>query len=264
MSDPVSSLPDPTSQSTGHDPYAVPDSVTVCVTSCARLDLLERTMASFRRFHSGGRFLISEDSADPAVIRAVGEAHPYATILSGSTRLGVMGSIDRLYSHVQTPWICHLEDDWEFSGPIDWAACMGLMEHRPDIANVSVRVFTEIKAKHRKHSDRLDFAGQPFSVMRPESHPEYYGWSPNPGLIRTALWERFKPFSAVYPDRMSGVVKEAGMTMAYALPGVAAHIGIQRNVTDPTMPARPKNKLAKIVRAFKKQLYYAGLRNDPF
>ena len=44
------------------------DDVTVCVTSCARLDLLSATMRSFRAFNPGGRTIISEDSADAAVI----------------------------------------------------------------------------------------------------------------------------------------------------------------------------------------------------
>jgi 2-hydroxychromene-2-carboxylate isomerase len=132
------------------------------------------------------------------------------------------------------------------------------------IPNVSLRVFQEIKAKHRKRSAPVRFQCQPFAIMQERSHPEYYAWSPNSGIVRTALWERLKPFAAVSPDRMSGVMKEGGLTMAYALPGVAAHIGIQRNVIDPTMPVRPKTKITKMIRAFKKQLYYFGLRHDPF
>jgi hypothetical protein len=49
-------------------PARIPDSVTICITSCGRLDLLEKTLASFRAFNAGGRFLISEDSTDAAVI----------------------------------------------------------------------------------------------------------------------------------------------------------------------------------------------------
>jgi hypothetical protein len=52
--------------------------------------------------------------------------------------------------------------------------------------------------------------------------------------------------------------------MAFLLPGVARHIGQERNVTDPTMPARPKSRLGKWLRGIKKKLYYLGLRKEPF
>jgi hypothetical protein len=100
--------------------------------------------------------------------------------------------------------------------------------------------------------------------MHKDAHPEYYAWSPNPGLIKRDLYQRFAPFARVNPDRMSGVMKEAGLTQAFLLPGVARHIGYGRNVVDPTMPARPKSRPAKWLRAIKKKLYYAGLRKEPF
>src|SRR5438105_256747 len=77
---------------------AVPDSVTVCVTSCGRPDLLARTLESFRHFNPGGNILISEDCADPAVIAEITAAYPDMTVLSGPERLGHMLSIDRLFS----------------------------------------------------------------------------------------------------------------------------------------------------------------------
>ena len=245
-------------------PTEIPATVTVCITSCGRLDLLARTLEGFRRHNTGGRFLLSEDSCDAAVIAEVTRTYPDFTVLSGETRLGIMGSIDRLYSRVETPFICHLEDDWDFDSPIDWKAGLGLLEARPDIANVSLRAFDEIKPKHRAKSDPLTFAEGDFALMRPEAHPEYYAWSPNPGLITKRLYERYAPFSRVFPDTMSKLMKQDSLTMAYLLPGVARHSGKGRNVVDPTMPARPKSWPAKWARAIKKKLYYAGLRSEPF
>lgn len=245
-------------------PSAIPDTVTVCVTSCGRLDLLARTLESFRRYNAGGRYLISEDSCDAAVIAEVTRAYPESRVLSGEIRLGLMGSMDRLYSVVETPYIFHLEDDWDFDAPVDWQAAIALLEARPDIANVNLRVFEEIKPRHRAKSDPLRFQGRDFAIMRPEAHPEYYAWSSNPGLITRKLYERYAPFNRVIHDRMSGLMKQDGLTMAYLLPGVARHSGKGRNVVDPTMPARPKSRPAKWLRAIRKKLYYAGLRKEPF
>ena len=242
----------------------IPDDVTVCITSCGRLDLLDETLSSFRRWNTGGRFLLSEDSADAAVIDEVRRRYPDMTVLTGEGRTGIMRSIDRLYEAVETPYILHLEDDWAFDGPVDFVAGIGLLKRNPDIANVCVRVFEEIREKYRDRSDPLTFAGAQFAVMRADAHPEFFAWSPNPGLIARDLYRHYAPFARVMPDQMSGVMKKDGLTQAFLLPGVARHIGHGRNVVDPTMPARPKSRPAKWLRAIKKKLYYAGLRKEPF
>lgn len=242
----------------------IPDTVTVCITSCGRLDLLAETLQSFRAYNSGGRYLLSEDSTDPDVIAEVTRRYPEIKVLSGSERLGLMGSIDRLYSAVETPYIFHLEDDWTFDGPVDWAAAIALLESNPNVANVSLRAFDEIKPKFQARSDRADYAGRVFQIMRTNAHPEFFGWSSNPGLIATSLYHTYKPFKRMLHDQMSGAIKKDGRVVAYLLPGVARHIGRGRNVVDPMMPARPKSRPLKWLRAFKKQLYYAGLRKEPF
>jgi hypothetical protein len=242
----------------------IPDSVTVCITSCGRLDLLAATLAGFRRHNIGGRYLLSEDSTDTAAIATLQATYPEMTVLSGTERLGLMGSIDRLYRRVETPHIFHLEDDWAFDGPVNWSAAIACLEQRPDVANVSVRDINEIKEKYRMRSDATMIAGTDFRIMRLDAHPESFGWSSNPGLITRAMYQQYAPFGRVIHDRMSGIIKADGKTLAYLLPGVARHIGQERTVTDPMMPARPKSRPAKWLRAIKKKLYYAGLRKEPF
>ena len=178
----------------------IPASVTVCITSCGRLDLLAQTLASFREFNSGGTYIVSEDSTDPAVIAELKKRYPEMQVLSGPERLGLMGSIDRLYSAVQTPFIFHLEDDWEFDGPIDWTAAIALLQSNPKVAHVCLRAFDEIKPKYRSRSDAISCAGARFQLMRGNAHPEFFGWSSNPGLIATSLYQTYKPFG-----RMLGV-----------------------------------------------------------
>ena len=167
----------------------IPDSVTVTVTSCARLDLLAQTFESFRKYNTGGRFIVSEDSTDAAVIETVRRTYPDMTVLSGPDRIGIMASIDRLYEQVKTPYIFHLEDDWAFDGPVDWHAAIAILEARTNVANVCVRAIDEIKEKYRSRSDVVAFDGATFRVMHADAHPEFFGWSPNPGLIKTALYQ---------------------------------------------------------------------------
>ena len=242
----------------------IPETVTVCITSCGRLDLLAQTLTSFRAHNSGGRYLLSEDSTDHTVIARVRETYPEMTVLSGDTRLGLMGSIDRLYAQVATPYLFHLEDDWTFVGSVDWAAAITLLEQRPDVAQVCLRDISEIKGKYRLRSDLTAIAGRQFRVMHTTSHPEFFAWSSNPGLMSVATYRRYQPFNRLQHDQMSGLMKKDGLRQAFLLPGVAKHIGQGRNIVDPTMPARPKSRPLKWLRAIRKKLYYAGLRKEPF
>jgi hypothetical protein len=127
----------------------IPAAVTICITSCGRFDLLTQTMDTFRRFNLSGTILLSEDSGDTAVIQAIAAQYPDVRILSGSTRLGLMGSVDRLYAQVEMPFIFHIEDDWEFDGPVAWEAAIQALEEHPDISNVCLRDFNEIRPKFR-------------------------------------------------------------------------------------------------------------------
>ena len=68
----------------------IPDSVTVTITSCGRLDLLDQTLTAFQSFNSGGRYLINEDSGDAQVIEAVKKRMPEATVLTGEGRTGLI------------------------------------------------------------------------------------------------------------------------------------------------------------------------------
>jgi len=242
----------------------VPDTVTICLTSCGRLDLLKRSLGSFEAFNPGGALIISEDSADPAMRDAIDRDFPRAQLLWEPERRGLMRSIDRMYAQVKTPYIFHTEDDWLFDAPVDWAAAIRLLETRAEVSNISVRAFDEIKPKYRARSDRAEVGEAVFQVMRLDAHPEFFGWSSGPGLMRRQTYLAHAPFARMLHDQVSAAIKREGGREAYALPGVARHIGQERNVTDPTTPPRAKTKLGKYVRWAKKRLYYWGLRKDPY
>lgn len=216
----------------------VPGNVTVCVTSCNRLDLLDRTLSSFCRFNPGGRLLISEDCADPQVAAGVQERYPHARVLWGDRRVGITASIDRLYQAVETDYLFHLEDDWEFNGAVNWTAAVACLEQEPGLSNICVRRFREIKLSWQLKSTPLVVSGARFRVMRRDAHSVFFGWSPNPGLLRTKTYQDHAPFSRMNPDEISRYFKNLGMTMAFLVPGVARHIGQGRHVSDPTLPPR--------------------------
>ncbi len=45
------------------EPRAIPPEVTICITSCGRLNLLAETLATFRAHNTGGVYHLSDDLA---------------------------------------------------------------------------------------------------------------------------------------------------------------------------------------------------------
>ena len=218
----------------------VPDDVTLCVTSCARPDLLGDTLASFRRYHSISRMIVSEDSGDPRMRDWLAQNCPGATILFGPVKTGMMASIDRLYGAVETPYIFHLEDDWAFDGPVDFAAAKAALDADATISVVCVRVFGELKGKHRARAAARAAHGLDLRFMPADAHPQWYGYTSNPGTLRKAFWEVHRPVARFKHDELSQAAKAKGWRVAYAAPGVARHIGIGRHVADPFQPRAGK------------------------
>ena len=99
--------------------------------------------------------------------------------------------------------------------------------------------------------------------MRLDAHPEFFGWSNGPGLMRTDIYLDYAPFGRSAMTR-SPRWSRATAAGRRSLPGVAHHIGQGRNVVDPTAPPRAKSKVGKYVRWAKKRLYHTGPRKEPF
>lgn len=96
------------------------NNVTLVLTSCGRMDLLEKTLDSFFKFNTYPieRFLITEDSEDPAIFAQCNELNKkYGNVLEfifNEKRLGQSKSIDKAYDTVTTKYVFHCEEDWEF------------------------------------------------------------------------------------------------------------------------------------------------------
>lgn len=93
--------------------------VTVTITACDRLDLLERTLRSFLQFNTYPihKFIIRDDSGmdDPyykTMWLMSSLKQPFSVLERG--QLGQAASIDRMLEAVETDYVFHLEDDWEF------------------------------------------------------------------------------------------------------------------------------------------------------
>lgn len=95
--------------------------VTFVMTACGRPDLMEKTLDTFMQFNTYPieRWIITEDSADPEIFSQCKTLNDkkYQNKLEfmfNETKLGQARSIDLAYSMVDTEYVFHCEEDWEF------------------------------------------------------------------------------------------------------------------------------------------------------
>ena len=98
--------------------------VTFVMTACGRPDLMEKTLDSFFKFNDYPieRYIITEDSADPEIFKECKSLNDkkYQNKLEfvfNERKLGQSKSIDLAYSMVETEFVFHCEEDWEFYNP---------------------------------------------------------------------------------------------------------------------------------------------------
>jgi Glycosyl transferase family 2/SEC-C motif len=154
--------------------------ITVVITSCNRHDLLARTLESFRAHETEkrvARILVAEDGdADPGPVCARFGAEHFRS----GERVGQIKLIDQAYARITTPYIFHLEDDWEFYRSGFMERSRQLLDADPKTLMVWLRAWN-------------DTNGWPLSFRAPDGswgqmafgyQGVWYGFAFNPGLRR--------------------------------------------------------------------------------
>ena len=216
---------------------------TVVITSCGRFDLLERTLRTLQPHLDGplDAVVVIEDSGDASAGDVVHSIVPDARVLVNERQRGQLASIDRAYEQVRTPLIFHCEDDWEFTAGGFLEDSATLLDEFANLSLVSLRPRDEINKLVRgtptRHCDGVNYFR-----ADPSLHPEYFGYSFNPGLRRTSDYRRLGPFASYSGEReISYCFKRLGYTMAYLEHACVTHIGNERHVDDPQTHLRARN-----------------------
>jgi len=94
------------------------EGVTVVVTSCNRVHHLERMIQSFLNYNTYKifKFIIIEDGENNFSELIVNKYLPVekCIYLYNKKNMGQLLSIDKAYQYVETKYIFHIEEDWEF------------------------------------------------------------------------------------------------------------------------------------------------------
>lgn len=225
--------------------------ITLVVTSCGRHDLLERTLRSFCQFNTYPikETVIVEDGPLPAPswLWKLTSLGPRTWIANGP-RMGQIYSVDRAYAEVNTEYIFHCEDDWEFFRAGFIEESLDILHDWPSVLQVWMRDDSE----HPVVKDHT----YPFSYMKPEWRKERgEGWSGfafNPGLRRLCDYERIGSYGRhVSYDRkfcgelhLSRLYWDLGFVCA-KIPAACKHIGGgNRHVSWATAPKNSRVLIA--------------------
>lgn len=181
--------------------FEVTSDVTLVVTSCARFELLRRTLESFARHNTYPvrSCILTEDSGNEAVFDALPEGwREHTQVLLNRPKLGQILSIDKAYSLVTTPYIFHCEDDWEFHRPGFVEDSKIALESSADTLQVWLRSYyhdLRIHSPFHGLAAREVQQGVAFYQLTSDKS-DWQGFSFNPGLRRLADYQRLGSYAS--------------------------------------------------------------------
>ena len=224
------------------------------LTSCGRQDLLQQTLDSFLRFNTYplSRIVIIEDGEEQknaALERRYAEL-PFSWVSTGS-RVGQIRAIDMAYAHVDSEYIFHCEDDWEFYAGGFIEKSLEVLSGNRAVLQVWLRALNDTN-RHPIRSPLLHAKGVPYRLMQTNFASDewgtWHGFTFNPGLRRTSDAHRLTPFASIDPSgglksweierELGTLYRRLGLVAAILADrgghGYVKHIGWQRRVAEAT------------------------------
>jgi hypothetical protein len=197
------------------------------VTSCGRQDLLEGTLDTFFRFNSFRLtdLIVVEDGPASANHRLANKyLNKNIRWLATGKKMGQIVAIDYAYSFINSEFIFHLEDDWEFwrSGFVEKS--LSLLQSLPNCLQVYIRAVDDING-HPLAPGLHQAGGQSYRRVEFGYINAWHGFSFNPGLRRTADYRRLGGYGKhVRHDRDRPGNAEARLSRIYRDLGLYAVI----------------------------------------
>lgn len=206
--------------------------VTLVITSCGRFDLLEKTLDSFFKYNTYPLkdIIITEDSTEGKKLEKLIKKYKNQNfkLIVNKIRLGQMKSIDRAYEKVNTEYIFHCEDDWEFLETEFIEKSIKLMEEDEKILIVGGRKKEDFDEKYFFEEDYISKSGENYYNVAGEI------FTYNPGLRRKRDMDIFGKHEKLegkrYEEELSNFYKERGYKLIYLKNPFVKHIGNKRHV----------------------------------
>ena len=178
--------------------------ITVCLTSCGRWNLLEKTISSLLSNWDGkppAAFYIHDDSGALDVVlvkeleRFLMRHWQIMAEWSNTNRKGQVHAIDTLYAKVTTPYIFHCEDDWEFYNSGFVGDSKSVLQSEPKCACVWIRHPNDRNGHRTLPGVKLTKKGVRYQQLAHRYKGDWHGFTWNPGLRRLSDYKAVGKFS---------------------------------------------------------------------
>lgn len=197
--------------------------ITLCVYTDGRDHIYETIPTALDHLHGPiSRKIIYDDSGDAENRARLAASFPEFVIAHHPDgRQGFGGAIRFMWRHLtawdQNSYVLHLEDDFTFRRDIDLAAMLGVLDRRPDLAQIVLR---------RQAWNAEERAAGGIVELHPEDFTEHADgphqflthrrfWSTNPCLYRRALCERGWPEDPHSEGKFGATLRDDGLSFAF-------------------------------------------------
>lgn len=245
--------------------------VTLAITSCGRMDLLEKTLESFFKYNRYPIYktIIVDDSGGKFQKKRISKLIPgnYEFIIN-KKNIGQIKSIDKLYKKIKTPFIFHCEDDWEFYNS-------GFIEESLKVLKSNSKIFTVwLKAHNDTYGHPISSAVKygklkNYKLIEKNYKKIWHGFTFNPGLRRLDDYLILAPFTKqdiLLPENNKSIINEADLSIKYEqlgfrsvisiLPqGYVKHTGFAQHIPLETEKTLIKKLIVKFKNFIKLNLY---------
>lgn len=203
--------------------------ITFTLTACGRPDLLEMTLDSFFKINTYpiARYKIVDDSTIEGINDGLIEKYKKYNIewTHNKTKLGQTMSIDNMYDDIDTEYIFHCEDDWEFIKEGFIEKSLTILEKYSKIVLVNIR--------QDVNGHPVEKYNEELKVMCYDYYGIWNGFTWNPSLRRLSDYLLVKPYSSLgWETECSLKYKELGFRAAILEDKYIEHIGAGRHISD--------------------------------
>jgi GT2 family glycosyltransferase len=206
--------------------------VSVVFTSCGRLELLEKTIKSFLKYNTYpiDKYIIIENEKQENTEHVVSEIFKDLNFLLiiNDENIGQVSSIDKAYSFINSEYIFHCEDDWEFYNKDFIQYSIDVLKHNKKYINVNIRKrFDGEKGSMHPISEKLyTDSNTCFHEYELNYLGTWHGFSWNPGLRRNSDYKFIKNYKQ-YKDEagVGNFYKEHGYLAVCLEEEYCKHLG---------------------------------------
>lgn len=207
--------------------------VTLCMTIGNRPQLLDLTLSSLLSRCKFEHVIGINDFGDAASNEVFRKYFPYGTLVSSPPRQGHHQAIDLLYENINTKYIFHIEDDWEFKQDIPFKDIFDILESNAEISAVCLRETSDfVSADFCEETCRVN-NGRLNWYNLTGLHTQWFGYTFNPHITTKRLIKSITPYSTYKKERhISRTLRARGMYVAYLNNGGCRHIGDAYSVSN--------------------------------